>query len=105
MQLESFCRGLSIAAGAVPVISYETAARHIATFIGSDPDIEIQRIIKEREEAIKTAQQEIMLEGQINLPNGPKPDVDQKGQPSPVNTPKPAPEKVAKKKPKAAKAD
>lgn len=97
MQLESFCRGLSIAAGAVPVLSYETAARHLADYLGSDPDIEVQRIAKEKEEAIETAQQEIMLEGQINLPNGPKPDVDQKGQPSAANKPKPA-DSVKKKK-------
>lgn len=87
-QVESYARGLSIAAGAQPVFSTETASRTLAKFLGQDPDLEAQRVLYEREQARQDAIEDLEMEASINLPNGPKPD--QEGEPTPENKPKPA---------------
>lgn len=94
-QLEQFARGLSIAAGARPVFSTETASRQIAEFIGTDPDAEWMRVQREAEEMREQQQEQLLLKGSINLPNGPKPD--QPGEPTKGNKPV-----AAKPKPSAA---
>lgn len=87
-QVESYARGFSIAAGAQPVFSVETAARLIAKYVGADPDMEAQRVLVEKEQARQDAIEDLTMEASINLPNGPKPD--QPGAPTPENKPKPA---------------
>jgi hypothetical protein len=84
-QVESYLRAFNIAAGGLQVFSIETAARLIAKYLGTDPDVEIQRLEIEKQEAQEQAIEQIQAKGDVNLPNGPKPD--QSGEPSAENKP------------------